>query len=51
VLRQLSDADLARTVQFPLLGGEATIQQLAENALIAHIESHLQSIIAAGETR
>ena len=47
-LRQLSDADLDRTTQFPLLGGEVTTQQIVEYVLIGDVEGHLKSISAAG---
>jgi hypothetical protein len=49
-VRRLSDAELDRGIQFSLLGGKATTQQLVENALLAHVESHLRSIRATTET-
>jgi hypothetical protein len=48
IVRVLGGPDLDRTIEFSLFGGQATTQQLVENALIGHTESHLASVLAAG---
>ncbi|HUG16844.1 MAG TPA: DinB family protein [Thermomicrobiales bacterium] len=47
VVRSVSDDDLDRTVQFPLLGGAVSIQRLIEIVVIGDVEGHLKSIKAA----
>jgi len=47
VLQRLRDDDLARSAPFTLFGGEADVQTLVEQVVIAHTAHHLASLQAA----